>query len=684
VRFKLLSADDSSVALPDDATEGELAVQTDVMFSGYFKDAEKTSEAFTADRFYKTGDLVEIWSDGEGAKHVRVKGRSKSSIKLSSGLWVCPEPLEDLYRTCGGVEFVWLHGDNDQLIAVVDVAQAVDQDQAASLAADLLGRFERVAQGAQRRPHEFVAGVVVAQEHFSRQAGTLNGTLKLHRRNLLQAYQQEIALKHLQLAEDAARKATEGLQPEQSFKAQRSSIDAMRIASLYFKLGVPVHRTISLLLGDDQAVSRTMQALDAMSPRTKAGSTGHRAVALIEPTDDVSLPEDIDIDRLRGNTQRAECVLITGCTGFVGPFVLAELLRKNDVDVVCLVRANDAVSGRKRVHAALMRAGRFGCMREGGSAERLQVQCGALGKERLGMSEGEFESLGKRVTKVIHLGAVVDLKGSYFLHRDANVLGTTDVIRLASISSARLLFVSTTDVLPSGSAGESSSVSEEEESTALPAADSVQRQESGYSASKAVGEVLVAEALRRGLPGCIARLGMVGADSETGVCNPRDFLSRLFIGFSHTRCFPETTAEHTLTHALPVDVAARALVELAQSSDADRLAVNVVSAAPLLSMSALRERLLAFQPVASEANPYGELPLVPFPHWIRSVREDAAVSAWPVMSWAADRQAFPVYNSRKCLLGRLAGFMRSETLEGLLAGMDEQCLHRQLAFLHFA
>jgi long-chain acyl-CoA synthetase len=109
VRFKLLSADDSSVALPDDATEGELAVQTDVMFSGYFKDAEKTSEAFTADRFYKTGDLVEIWSDGEGAKHVRVKGRSKSSIKLSSGLWVCPEPLEDLYRNFGGVEFVLLH-----------------------------------------------------------------------------------------------------------------------------------------------------------------------------------------------------------------------------------------------------------------------------------------------------------------------------------------------------------------------------------------------------------------------------------------------------------------------------------------------------------------------------------------------------------------------------------------------
>ena len=96
---------------------GELAVKTgDMMFSGYDKNAEGTSSAFTIDGFYKMGDIVQIttWPDGaapqdaslpqKGAEvTVDVLGRTGSSIKLSTGKWVAVERLEDIFRTCVGV-----------------------------------------------------------------------------------------------------------------------------------------------------------------------------------------------------------------------------------------------------------------------------------------------------------------------------------------------------------------------------------------------------------------------------------------------------------------------------------------------------------------------------------------------------------------------------------------------------
>jgi hypothetical protein len=50
---------------------------------------------------------------------------------------------------------------------------------------------------------------------------------------------------------------------------------------------------------------------------------------------------------------RPERVLLTGATGFLGSFLLSELLRHTRTDVYCLVRAPDAEEGKKRLRRAL-------------------------------------------------------------------------------------------------------------------------------------------------------------------------------------------------------------------------------------------------------------------------------------------------------------------------------------------
>ena len=107
---------------------------------------------------------------------------------------------------------------------------------------------------------------------------------------------------------------------------------------------------------------------------------------------------------------------------------------------------------------------------------------------------------------------------SYSALRPANVSGTRTALRLASEGRPKFFnFVST--IGAAGDATETSQVADEY----LPLL-------SGYSLSKVVAERIVTRALHRGLAGCVVRPGMITGQSQTGVSNPTDFVSRYLTG----------------------------------------------------------------------------------------------------------------------------------------------------------
>lgn len=90
------------------AEDGEILVKSPMMFSGYYKDAEKTAEMFDPEGWLKTGDLGVLDEDG----FLKITGRKKEIIVLSSGKNVAPALVENLVRENHLVSQCFLSGDS--------------------------------------------------------------------------------------------------------------------------------------------------------------------------------------------------------------------------------------------------------------------------------------------------------------------------------------------------------------------------------------------------------------------------------------------------------------------------------------------------------------------------------------------------------------------------------------------
>ncbi len=89
------------------AADGEILVKSAMMFSGYYKDEAKTAEMFDENGWMKTGDLGELDTDG----FLKITGRKKEIIVLSSGKNVAPALVKNLVKENHLISQCFLYGD---------------------------------------------------------------------------------------------------------------------------------------------------------------------------------------------------------------------------------------------------------------------------------------------------------------------------------------------------------------------------------------------------------------------------------------------------------------------------------------------------------------------------------------------------------------------------------------------
>jgi long-chain acyl-CoA synthetase len=97
------------------AEDGEILVKSPMMFSGYYKEQEKTAEMFDENGWLKTGDLGSLDEDG----FLKITGRKKEIIVLSTGKNVAPALLENLLKESHLISQAFIYGDGKSYLTAL-------------------------------------------------------------------------------------------------------------------------------------------------------------------------------------------------------------------------------------------------------------------------------------------------------------------------------------------------------------------------------------------------------------------------------------------------------------------------------------------------------------------------------------------------------------------------------------
>lgn len=248
-------------------------------------------------------------------------------------------------------------------------------------------------------------------------------------------------------------------------------------------------------------------------------------------------------------------VLLTGGTGFLGPFLLKSLIEQTDAEIRVLIRAASVNEARKRLRGALD-------MTFGSTApwveefdERVVPVRGDLEKPNLALSADGWETLANEVDAIYHNAAMVNYLFSYAAMRGANVVGTNEMLRLAfdgrpkqfnHVSTTFVFGWATKDVLYEADTN-----------------SSMELLDFGYSQSKWVAEQTVADAARHGLETRIFRPALI-TPSVAGCGNNFDITIRLLAFMVKHGVSVDAMNQVSF---VPADVTANNIVAIANQRD---------------------------------------------------------------------------------------------------------------------
>lgn len=331
------------------------------------------------------------------------------------------------------------------------------------------------------------------------------------------------------------------------------SITAIRFSQLLsskFKVGITV--------ADIYTVVNLNELLDLIYDKQERKS---RKGSMDSIEYSVTWEEEIELPKSIGRKAKRipNDILLTGCTGFMGSFVLKELLCDTDSNVYCAVRAKDIKQAKARIKTTLQKYKIW----KNSYAARIMPLVTDLAESMLGMDEDEWYALSDNISQIIHVAAQTSSGIPYEEIKKTNVTGVKTLLELASIGQKKSFhFVSTLGVFYNPNHLSMPRVYENDSFEDFP------ELELGYTQSKWVAERLVEQARSRGITSTIIRMGHVTGDSATGICIVDDSFHRMIQACIKLKAtpfkgmLPHMNPQFTRFNMVPVDYCAKAVVRI--------------------------------------------------------------------------------------------------------------------------
>ncbi len=593
---------------------GEFCVKTKYGVKQYYKQPEATAGLMDAEGYQLTGDIVEERSPD----HIVIIDRRKDVLKLSQAEYVAVGPLGKVFE--GGsalIHQIYVYGNSHRsylLAVVVPETEIVEKQLGKNYTTNQLKNLIRqellkVGQAEDLKSFEIPRDFIIETERFSRENDLLSSVRKYLRPALKRKYQ--AALEAIYTAHDQA-KATK----IEALKAPNSTLSTFEklVVILESQLGIEGIETTEALtfkqLGGDslgaslfslsiEEVFEVALAADVIlsptgslqewaslidkvqnqeQPQVTCSSIHGKGATTLNATD-LQLERFLEAELLEkakalplANTSPST-VLLTGANGFLGHILCLEWMKKlskNNGKVICLVRAKDNAAA----HARLVKE--FEGLDKDFESEfhrlannHLEVLAGDISKPLLGLSQENFSRLAIEVDRICHPAALVNHRLAYQHLFCPNVVGTTEIIRLALSNKRKAIdFISTLGVRPLLD----KSKRNDEDSPLLAQIKLREHYAAGYAASKWASEHLLQKASKQfDLPINNFRCDMILAhQSYKGRINMSDMFTRLLYSIITTELapasfyIPNADGSKAIGHydGLPVDVLAKAMIEI--------------------------------------------------------------------------------------------------------------------------
>ncbi|MEQ1514762.1 MAG: amino acid adenylation domain-containing protein [Lysobacteraceae bacterium] len=601
---------------------GEIHIGGAGVALGYLNRPELTAELFLEDpfsaeadaRMYRTGDLGRWMADGT----IEFLGRNDFQVKIRGFRIELGEIEAKLCALAGIREAVAIAREDGpgepQLVAYY----LGDQDLAAESLREQLSK---------QLPEYMLPSAFVRLETWPL---TINGKLD---RNALPA------------PDDAAYARRVYAAPEGEIEQALARIwsELLRIERVgryddFFELGGHsllaiklVHR-IKIDIGHEISVA---DVFDATTPTRMAERIvqGRPATRAVDASSEAVLADDIRL--LHANacpSSSPRGILLTGATGFIGRFLLRNILDTTEAKIYCLVRSDSQLKAFARIREKMIKANLW----KEEDALRIVACPGDLALPRLGLSPADYARICDDVDSIYHNGTSMNHLESYASAKRANVDGVQELLRVATQRKAKTFnYVSTLDVFANFK-----SQSEPEKIDEKSSIDQeLHHERDGYATSKWVGEMLVNIAKSRGVSCNIFRLGLVVGDRRHGRYDEKQRLHRMM---TSALLMKTGFADDSRTqYLLPVDYVAEAMVGLSMKYPQGGGIFHLVSTSPV-SMDDIF--------TASTAALGGSLRIVSAVEWLRQVGSlHEAGTTLPIMPLFSDhirlaQQPAPVFN----------------------------------------
>ncbi|KAK3670874.1 putative NRPS-like protein biosynthetic cluster [Recurvomyces mirabilis] len=247
-------------------------------------------------------------------------------------------------------------------------------------------------------------------------------------------------------------------------------------------------------------------------------------------------------------------VLLTGATGNLGAFILADLLRRGEVkEIIVLARASSHETAKQRIKQSLTDR-KIGLTPE--QEERIRPLACDLSQPDLALPVPHLEHILESVTCTIHSAWAVNFNLGVRSFEDQHIRGTFNLINLCIRShlSQPASFFFCSSVSTASSTPKPATIPERI------IEDLSHAQKTGYGRSKMVAEHITAKAMQNtGMRARVLRIGQLSGDTKAGIWNDTEAIPLMLRSAITTGVLPAVDEKPSW---LSVDVCAEAVTEI--------------------------------------------------------------------------------------------------------------------------